>query len=57
MYVNAFMDGKEEIESLQDVLQDVSPARQSVIKMETYCKSKPYDYTEACSSCYEQGCG
>ncbi|MFR8180670.1 MAG: hypothetical protein ACLU80_13150 [Dorea sp.] len=56
MYVKAFMDGKEEIESLQDRIT-------GRFSCETICdkdgnvlsKSKPHDHTETCSSIVSKG--
>ena len=58
MYVQAFMDGNEEIESLQERITGRYPVRDHQRqRRQCHCKGKPYDYTEACRADHEERCG
>ena len=57
MYVSAFMDGNEEIESLQDRITGRFAAEDLKDKDgKRPCKSKPYDYTSSCRARDEERC-
>ena len=57
MYVKAFTDGKEEIESLQERITGRFSC-ETICDKDGKCsgKGKPYDYSEACCKHHEGRC-